>query len=296
MDVRDARPCNIAGVENVYTPFCHSCQAKLWIFTEEAKAIAAWNRRAEIAATLPQDATQAAQVTSGPYCLKCGSTYPNAHHWSCSESGSAIAQPQAQPPQELCEDCPPVGYPTDETRCIPCPRRATQPPAQSDEPLDKYAHRMCREACTAWSDVKNNDGTLNEAKCQYAAAQEGYLRGAINELVAAVVSPQAVQVTAPFMMPVSADEINGECGYGSYKAFALFDANGKSVCDTLNSDLILLDEDADEDGTRRWDETGRKNMEHIAAVLNAAQPQAQPTVKEQLLALHDNAQPPQEAK
>ncbi len=24
----------------------------------------------------------------------------------------------------LCEDCPPVGYPTDETRCLPCPRRA----------------------------------------------------------------------------------------------------------------------------------------------------------------------------
>jgi hypothetical protein len=23
----------------------------------------------------------------------------------------------------LCEDCPPVGYPTDETRCTPCPRR-----------------------------------------------------------------------------------------------------------------------------------------------------------------------------
>lgn len=25
---------------------------------------------------------------------------------------------------ELCEDCPPVGYPTDDTRCMPCPRRA----------------------------------------------------------------------------------------------------------------------------------------------------------------------------
>lgn len=26
---------------------------------------------------------------------------------------------------ELCEDCPPVDYPTDKTRCDPCPRRAT---------------------------------------------------------------------------------------------------------------------------------------------------------------------------
>lgn len=27
--------------------------------------------------------------------------------------------------EALCEDCPPVGYPTDETRCSPCPRRPT---------------------------------------------------------------------------------------------------------------------------------------------------------------------------
>lgn len=24
---------------------------------------------------------------------------------------------------DLCDDCPPVGYPTDKTRCLPCPRR-----------------------------------------------------------------------------------------------------------------------------------------------------------------------------
>lgn len=26
-------------------------------------------------------------------------------------------------PQNLCEDCPPADYPTDATRCTPCPRR-----------------------------------------------------------------------------------------------------------------------------------------------------------------------------
>jgi hypothetical protein len=35
--------------------------------------------------------------------------------------------PQREPAEgageALCEDCPPVGYPTDETRCAPCPRR-----------------------------------------------------------------------------------------------------------------------------------------------------------------------------
>ena len=24
---------------------------------------------------------------------------------------------------ELCDDCPPIGYPTDKTRCLPCSRR-----------------------------------------------------------------------------------------------------------------------------------------------------------------------------
>ncbi len=27
-------------------------------------------------------------------------------------------------PADRCEDCPPIGYPTDETRCTPCDRRA----------------------------------------------------------------------------------------------------------------------------------------------------------------------------
>lgn len=27
---------------------------------------------------------------------------------------------------ETCEDCPPIGYPTDKTRCAPCPRRAVK--------------------------------------------------------------------------------------------------------------------------------------------------------------------------
>ena len=27
------------------------------------------------------------------------------------------------PQYQFCDDCPPVGYPTDKTRCAPCPRR-----------------------------------------------------------------------------------------------------------------------------------------------------------------------------
>lgn len=33
-------------------------------------------------------------------------------------------------PAELCEDCPPFGYVTDKTRCLPCPRRAAPQPGE----------------------------------------------------------------------------------------------------------------------------------------------------------------------
>jgi len=41
----------------------------------------------------------------------------------------------------LCEDCPPVGYPTDRTRCAPCPRRATDAAEGAGE---------AREIVTEW--------------------------------------------------------------------------------------------------------------------------------------------------
>lgn len=33
--------------------------------------------------------------------------------------------------ESICDDCPPVGYPTDKTRCTPCPRRTTEIPSTS---------------------------------------------------------------------------------------------------------------------------------------------------------------------
>lgn len=36
----------------------------------------------------------------------------------------AEAAEDAALPSVLCSDCPPVGYPTDITRCLPCPRRS----------------------------------------------------------------------------------------------------------------------------------------------------------------------------
>ena len=34
----------------------------------------------------------------------------------------------------LCDDCPPLGYPTDKTRCLECPRRT---PPELDAMADK---------------------------------------------------------------------------------------------------------------------------------------------------------------
>ena len=34
----------------------------------------------------------------------------------------------------LCDDCPPLGYPTDKTRCLECPRRT---PPELDSMADK---------------------------------------------------------------------------------------------------------------------------------------------------------------
>lgn len=44
------------------------------------------------------------------------------------------AQPEAKAGADgLCSDCPPAGYPTDETRCVPCPRRSQPKPAEGDD-------------------------------------------------------------------------------------------------------------------------------------------------------------------
>lgn len=59
-----------------------------------------------------------------------------------SEAEAAIRSLASAPPAEdpkdaadsLCSDCPPIGYPTDETRCAPCPRRAALRASSEKEP------------------------------------------------------------------------------------------------------------------------------------------------------------------
>ena len=66
-----------------------------------------------------------------PYCHgspKHGHTPPDCVLAAAIEPATPpvtpIASGQAgEREAQLCSDCPPVGYPTDETRCEPCPRR-----------------------------------------------------------------------------------------------------------------------------------------------------------------------------
>lgn len=53
-----------------------------------------------------------------------------------------------------CSDCPPVGYPTDETRCLPCPRRAALLASTPD--LQREIKRL-REALKLWLAYDNCD-------------------------------------------------------------------------------------------------------------------------------------------
>jgi len=40
-----------------------------------------------------------------------------------TETTSAYDTENKVEPTLFCQDCPPIGYPTDRTRCLPCPRR-----------------------------------------------------------------------------------------------------------------------------------------------------------------------------
>lgn len=49
----------------------------------------------------------------------------------------------------------------------------------------------------------------------------------------------------------------------------LIDADGKTIADTLNSDVAVIHTEHDEDGATRWDETGRENFAFICRAANS---------------------------
>lgn len=72
--------------------------------------------------------------------------------------------------------------------------------------------------------------------------------------------------------PWSIDTIDNEGAYGAgpgaqsgFKSYAVLDASGKCLFDSLNSDVGEVHEEFDEDGIHAWDEVARQNLTLAAA-------------------------------
>jgi hypothetical protein len=70
------------------------------------------------------DPTPSVQLAAECFCDRTGLGVKGV---TCGDCPRDYAQQPAA--SGVCEDCPPVGYPTDATRCAPCPRGTGQQPA-----------------------------------------------------------------------------------------------------------------------------------------------------------------------
>ena len=68
-----------------------------------------------------------------------------------------------------------------------------------------------------------------------------------------------------------ADEVKNEGCYGSgddsvegFTSYAIYDSDGKTLFDSLNSDAACISEEYDGEGHVAWDETAQRNAEFIA--------------------------------
>jgi hypothetical protein len=63
----------------------------------------------------------------------------------------------------LCEDCPPAGYPTDSTRCAPCPRHVPAPSSVKPFPTARLQF--------AEQDVLDKGAALQKAQADFRRAE-----------------------------------------------------------------------------------------------------------------------------
>ncbi|MCP6612118.1 hypothetical protein NL511_28035, partial [Klebsiella pneumoniae] len=68
-----------------------------------------------------------------------------------------------------------------------------------------------------------------------------------------------------------ADEVKNEGCYGSgddcvegFTSYAIYDSDGQTIFDSLNSDAACISEEYDGEGHVAWDETAQRNAEFIA--------------------------------
>lgn len=71
--------------------------------------------------------------------------------------------------------------------------------------------------------------------------------------------------------PWAMEDIPTEGGHGKYTAYALVDAEGRAICDTINSGVQTehVEYGEEEGGSYAWDEQGRVDMEFAGIAVNA---------------------------
>lgn len=121
--------------------------------------------RAALEAALPAMAEPAAWAAEGPGWKQVFLNREAAEKLASDGSITALYASPVAPAAavkgltiaDLCSDCPPVGYPTDKTRCEPCPRRSalSQPTdagwrAMDSAPKDRFILLWCAEDNSRW--------------------------------------------------------------------------------------------------------------------------------------------------
>lgn len=98
----------------------------------------------------------------------------------------------------LCEDCPPVGYPTDKTRCLPCPRR-TEP--HKPEPTTDTLYYATRP------EVKDAEGRQLGKVVEFLSNGlvkieiEEHAWPAFKQMLASPQSPEALHLSISLILP-----------------------------------------------------------------------------------------------
>lgn len=95
--------------DEIYGTYHHAAHPSHWMPLPDGSALTSTQRNPVADSTGSEPGTHGASKEAGGH----------------SRDG---LNPVSSPSADLCEGCPPVGYPTDETRCTPCPRRTPTPP------------------------------------------------------------------------------------------------------------------------------------------------------------------------
>lgn len=94
---------------------------------------------------------------------------------------SGYANAEGNTAAGLCEDCPPVGYPTDKTRCLECPRRPAGSifTPEAIEAASAEVERLTRELditnadhIALWLEANLADSPLGWLACRIVEAHE----------------------------------------------------------------------------------------------------------------------------